>query len=322
MKKFDNIIKQMDVCGLHKIPFLFVLDFEKENGFIIEEPMKSEKILFTVREISNTYKKSNTVDYSFHSEAEAIEKYSNKFEIVKNGLMRGDSFLLNLTIKTPINTNLDLQEIFHLSKSPYSLCVPHKFVCFSPERFIFISAEGIISTNPMKGTIDANIPNAEEIIINNHKEVCEHNTIVDLMRNDLSMVANNVRVKRFRYVDRIETSKGAILQVSSEIEGKLKEENIHKFGTIIDKLTPAGSISGAPKPETINIIKKAEIENRGFYTGIFGYFDGKDFDSAVIIRYIEQENNKLFFRSGGGITVNSDMKEEYEEAIKKVYLPF
>ena len=69
---------------------------------------------------------------------------------------------------------------------------------FSPERFVKI-ADGRISTNPMKGTIDEAIKNAEELILADEKEAAEHATIVDLLRNDLSKVANRVKVKRYRY---------------------------------------------------------------------------------------------------------------------------
>ena len=192
---------------------------------------------------------------------------------------------------------------------------------FSPECFVKIK-DNKISTYPMKGTIDASIPNAEQVIINDYKETCEHNTIVDLMRNDLNIIASNVRVERFRYIDKLQTSRGEILQVSSEIVGDLDKVFNENLGNIISKLLPAGSISGAPKTSTINLIQSSEKEKRGFYTGIFGFFDGKDLDSAVIIRYIEKENDNYYFRSGGGITINSNPEEEYKEAINKIYLPF
>lgn len=75
----------------------------------------------------------------------------------------------------------------------------------------------------MKGTIDANLPNAESILLNSQKEQREHYTIVDLMRNDLAIVAKNIEVTRFRYIEKIMTEKGAILQTSSEICGDLAE---------------------------------------------------------------------------------------------------
>ena len=174
----------------------------------------------------------------------------------------------------------------------------------------------------MKGTIDARIPDAETKILSDYKELSEHYTIVDLIRNDLSMVASQVRVERFRYIDRIETSNGPILEVSSEIKGDLPSDWKGRLGEIIRTLLPAGSISGAPKEATLRLIAKAEAALRGFYTGVSGYFDGRSLDSAVLIRFIDLESSPYVYRSGGGITVNSKMEDEYDEVVKKVYLPF
>jgi para-aminobenzoate synthetase component 1 len=174
----------------------------------------------------------------------------------------------------------------------------------------------------MKGTIDADIANSEQIILNDEKEKSEHNTIVDLLRNDLSRVAWDVVVKRFRYIDRVNSSRGSLLQVSSEIVGTLGNSYLNEVGSVIFKLLPAGSVSGAPKDATIDIIRKAEQQTRGFYTGVAGYFDGESLNSFVLIRFIERENSELYFRSGGGITAMSVAENEYREAIQKVYLPF
>ena len=87
------------------------------------------------------------------------------------------------------------------------------------------------------------------------------------------------------------------------------------------KLLPAGSISGAPKKKTVEILKDIENEPRGFYTGVFGIFDGENLESAVMIRFIEQQGEKLYFRSGGGITSMSNPEEEYKEALQKIYVP-
>ena len=180
----------------------------------------------------------------------------------------------------------------------------------------------MISSYPMKGTIDASVPDAERVILEDYKERSEHNTIVDLIRNDLNRVAERVDVKRFRYIDRLRVSRGEILQVSSEVTGRLTGDYYSRLGEIVFGMLPAGSISGAPKPSTLRIITQAERERRGFYTGVFGYFDGKKLDSAVMIRYIEVRDGRYYFRSGGGITINSDCRAEYEEVLAKVYLPF
>ena len=174
----------------------------------------------------------------------------------------------------------------------------------------------------MKGTIDASIPNAEEKLLNSKKEIAEHNTIVDLIRNDLSMVSKKVRVNRFRYIDRIKTRDKDLLQVSSEISGELENDYHKNIGTILSKLLPAGSICGAPKAKTVEVILNAESYERGYYTGIFGVFDGENMDSAVMIRYMEKSKDGFVFKSGGGVTALSDTREEFQELIDKVYVPF
>jgi para-aminobenzoate synthetase component 1 len=202
----------------------------------------------------------------------------------------------------------------------YKLLFNDQFLVFSPETFIRINNNKIFSY-PMKGTIDAAIPNAEEVILTDEKEKAEHITIVDLIRNDLSLVSENVHVSRFRYMDKINTSNKDLLQVSSEITGTLPDDWTSRLGNILISLLPAGSVSGAPKQKTLQIITEAEKEKRGYYTGVFGYFDGQSLDSGVMIRFIEQDNNQLYYRSGGGITTQSDAKTEYQEAIDKIYVP-
>jgi para-aminobenzoate synthetase component 1 len=157
--------------------------------------------------------------------------------------------------------------------------------------------------------------------MNSYKEKCEHNTIVDLLRNDLSMVSDNVHVSRYRYIDRIKTHNGEILQTSSEIAGKLPSDWHSRLGDIIFKLLPAGSICGAPKPATLKLIADAERSPRGWYTGVWGYYDGTTLDTAVMIRCLARINGKTYFHSGGGITINSCAEDEYNEVLQKIYLP-
>jgi para-aminobenzoate synthetase component 1 len=181
--------------------------------------------------------------------------------------------------------------------------------------------QGKIYAFPMKGTIDASIPGAREKILNDPKEMAEHVTIVDLLRNDLSEVAENVQVTRFRYVDEIRTIHKDLLQVSSEIRGDLPMDYIQHIGDILLKLLPAGSVSGAPKRKTLEIIRAAEKEPRGYYTGVMGLFDGSVLESGVMIRFMEYVGNDLYYRSGGGITTQSNAEMEYQEAIDKIYVP-
>ena len=162
----------------------------------------------------------------------------------------------------------------------------------------------MIRSYPMKGTIDAALPDAEARLLEDYKERCEHYTIVDLIRNDLNRIADRVRVERFRYVEKIATLRGEILQTSSEIAGACGRDGGRNWATCFSACCLPARF-GAPEPATLRLIRDAEQCPRGYYTGVFGYFDGRDLDSAVMIRYIECENGRFYFRSGGGITVHS-----------------
>jgi para-aminobenzoate synthetase component 1 len=206
-------------------------------------------------------------------------------------------------------------------QASYKLYVPGQFLVFSPEQFVSIS-DGVIRTFPMKGTIDASVPHAENVLMNDIKEKEEHATVVDLLRNDLSMVARQVRVNRYRYVTEVRTGDKSLLQCSSEISGMLEPEFEGKPGSIMHALLPAGSVTGAPKKKTVELIHEIEPEPRGYFTGVFGVFDGKNLDSAVMIRMIEERADGYYYRSGGGITYRSVADQEFQEMIDKVYVPF
>ncbi len=299
--------------------FLFVVNYEKDECIFIENPLQNKEVLWRTPKATN-FSTQQVELTKLLPEYISFEWYAKKFRIVYDGLYGGHSFLTNLTVKTPLNGEISLKDIARSAKSKYLLYIPEKFVSFSPEPFVRISESGQISSYPMKGTIDAAIPGAEEKLINNYKEKAEHSTIVDLIRSDLSRVATNVQLKKFCYIDRLSTINGDILQMSSEISGNLLPKYQDNYGDMLFNLLPAGSISGAPKRATVELIEEAEGERRGFYSGVFGYFDGKELDSAVLIRYIENQSGKYFYRSGGGITINSDMKSEYEEVNAKIYI--
>ncbi len=314
-------IHTMNELGKQKIPFLFIFDYEINKIIVLKlENIEDENIYYKINNQSNfPFCQSPKKEILLKKYPITFDEYKRAFTQLQKHIQRGDSFLVNLTTATAIDLNLTLQEIFEYSRAKYQLYFKDKFVVFSPEIFVKITGN-TISSHPMKGTISAEVPNAENIILNNKKELAEHTTIVDLIRNDLSMVCEKVWVERFRYIDKIKTHNSDILQVSSEIKGTLPKNWQEKIGDIFIKLLPAGSISGAPKPETLKIIKEAENYERGFYTGIFGIFDGENVDSGVMIRFIEKTANGLIFKSGGGITAQSKIEVEYQEMIDKIYL--
>lgn len=315
-------IRQMNEWGRSNTAFLFIVDFELQNIQMWSADNIPDFILYQLGSFSNFNTYAPAVDDHLITAVKPFPRsqYLEAFNLVQDELNYGNSFLLNLTFRSEIISSCQLEEFFFISNAKYKICYKDQFVFFSPESFVQIK-DGIISSFPMKGTIDAELENAASIILNDPKEKAEHNTIVDLIRNDISRFAQNVRVPRFRYIDKIQTRDKSLLQVSSEVRGDLKPGYREKLGDILFSLLPAGSISGAPKTKTLEIIRNIEKIPRGYYTGVAGYFDGNSLDSCVMIRFIEKEKNKYYYRSGGGITFMSDANTEYRELLQKIYVP-
>ena len=388
----QEIIDKINRLASQDEPFLFVINYQGDKAFIrLLSDINPEECLFdfegrgnfsdskrtdseeiakeisgeNLKEISGENLKETSKEISeitWQITPPLYEDYERSFGIVKNNIIGGNSYLINLTCQVPVNCNLPLESIFHRAKGKYKLLLRKKrtqaedkahlkeeeevhlkeeeeaqnkvhlkeenieenlnpFVCFSPETFIRIKG-GRIYSYPMKGTLDASLPDAEKQLMEDRKEAAEHATIVDLIRNDLSRVAEDVRVDKYRYIDVLHTNKGDILQTSSEISGRLPEDYRHHLGEILAAQLPAGSITGAPKAKTMQIIHEAEGYDRGFYTGIMGIYDQGELNSAVMIRFIEEEDeDRKYFKAGGGITSKSDCRKEYEEVIQKIYLP-
>ena len=313
---------EMDELSHQKVPFFFIIDILVHQVEIFtENEIEKEGLLIDFQGFSNVEKQQDLdKKIELKSFPESLESFKKGFDHVQKNIRQGNSYLTNYTRKTRIETNLNLGEIFHHSSAKYKVLYKDFFVFFSPETFVKI-VDDKIQTYPMKGTIDASLENAAEILKNDKKEKAEHYTVVDLLRNDLSMVANDVKVDKFQYIDFLKTKQKDLYAMSSEISGNLKPEFKGKVGSIMKKLLPAGSILGAPKPKTLEIILEAEGFDRGFYTGVCGWFDGKDLDSCVMIRFIEKEGDQLYFKSGGGITHMSKLEDEYQEMKNKIYVP-
>lgn len=319
MTRFNSITRY----ATGGVPFIFFIDFDAVSPVVIPlSDVDSGEILYDFNGRRNFTPDSTTYRGEIFSSIEPVpfDRYKSAFDHVINSQQRGDSYITNLTFPTKLTLNCSLLEIFHFSRARYRLWVKDRFVVFSPETFISIS-DGIISTFPMKGTINASIPGAREIILNDEKESAEHLTTVDLLRSDLSRVASDVTVERFRYIEKITSGDRELFQVSSQISGVLKDYYRENFGMVLSELLPAGSVTGAPKRKTLDIIREAERYDRGYYTGICGICDGTTLDSGVMIRYIERIGDDFYFKSGGGITLMSDPHSEYMELIAKINVP-
>lgn len=309
--------EELNRLGKERKPFLFLSDFQGKRVEVYPmDELSSEDIEFQIEE-NFKYKQH---PHLLKKIPVSFETYLHKFEQIIENIQAGNTYILNLTQPSKIETHLSLKEIYSLANAHYKLRYKDKFVCFSPEKFVQIH-KNKIATFPMKGTIDSSIANAKEKILADEKEKAEHIMVVDLLRNDLSIVATNVKVERFRYVEEISAGDKKLLQVSSHISGDL-DNNWHvNLGNIMQALLPAGSISGTPKKSTVALIEEIEQYERGFFTGVFGVYDGQKFDSGVMIRYIEKTSEGYVYKSGGGITLDSDPKAEYKEMCDKIYLP-
>lgn len=315
----NELKKILNKYGSCKEPFFFTISYDLSRFYV--KPLKDlpEDVRFEINDkvSSKVSKKQRIEKYPI-----SYEKYKKKFDFIQEQIKAGNSYLLNLTSKTQVDPEYSFDEIYEKANAKFKLKFFDEFVCFSPERFVEIKKNKIF-TYPMKGTIDSKIPNAKAKILGDMKEMAEHTMVVDLLRNDLGIVSNKISVDKFRYIDKINAGNKKLLQVSSKISGHLDDNWHEKIGDILTSLLPAGSITGCPKKKTIEILDEIEDYDRDYYTGIFGVYDGTSLDSAVMIRFLQkEEDGKVYYKSGGGLTCDSNASLEYEELIDKIYLPF
>ncbi len=318
----EAIYSQMNELGRQRVPFVFLLDAFARYGLLAPLSDAGDLLLFDVPLGNNLPPKGPKPKLRrWNIEPVDWQRYLEGFNLAMFHISRGDSFLLNYTQPTKVDTEASLRELFDISGARYRIHLYNSFTCFSPETFVTITPQGSISSFPMKGTAEVDDALSEMRLLMDKKELAEHHTIVDLIRNDLSRVASHVEVKKFRYTEKIETPFKQIIQVSSHISGHLGSDWYNRIGDIFAALLPAGSVTGAPKLKTVEVIREAEQYDRSWYTGVFGFFNGLELDSGVLIRYIEQGEGGLTYKSGGGITHRSDPEKEYAELISKVYVP-
>ena len=283
-----NLKKTLNHYGSQREPFFFCISYDLKKWDVTTLNTLDNSIKYSIgkQNIKNNLNQPHILAHDFSN-------YKNQFEAIIHEIKKGNTYLLNLTAKSQLESIHSLDEIYANTNAKYKLLYKDTFVSFSPESFVTIK-DNVIATFPMKGTIDASIDNAKEKLLKNNKELAEHTMIVDLLRNDLNIVSKNVRVKRFRYLEKINAGKKELYQASSEIIGDLDESWHDNIGDILLPLLPAGSITGTPKRSTVNIINTIENYERGWFSGIWGIYDGTSIDSSVLIRFIEKDNNTLF----------------------------
>jgi para-aminobenzoate synthetase component I len=153
----NTAIELMNRLGGQKKPFLFVVDFAMTNSLVFQPHEIPDTVLYDIDGFTNCTSFRNTINpLVFHTFPMTFEKYMEKFSRVAAEIKKGNSYLVNLTCRTPVSTNYSLSEIFHQSKARFKLLFKDEFVVFSPEIFIQIK-NGRIYSYPMKGTINAAI---------------------------------------------------------------------------------------------------------------------------------------------------------------------
>jgi len=254
-------------------------------------------------------------------------EYIDKVEQAKQYILNGDIFEVNFTqrFKSHLPNGLTPFHLFRrirkINASPYSSYFnigDVKIISSSPERFLLVN-DNKVSTRPIKGTaprsktleIDKSNANA---LLNSAKDRAENIMIVDLMRNDLSKVCadDSVIVEKLCDLESFAT----VHHLVSVITGILCQ-NTHPLD-LLKAAFPGGSITGAPKVRSMEIIAELESHRRGPYCGCIGYvgFNG-NMDSSILIRTYALREQHITYQTGGAIVLDSDASSEYLESLDK-----
>lgn len=254
------------------------------------------------------------------------QKFIQAVNSIKNYIAEGDTYQVNFTVKGKFHfsgnfTSLFKQLVFNQS-ARYTAFINtgnEIIISLSPELFFRISGKQIIAM-PMKGTIKRGYNFEIDLhrrieLWQSEKDRAENLMIVDLLRNDLGRVSTfgSVNAENLFLIEKYES----LYQMISEVSAELNTPS--SFSEIIKNIFPCGSITGAPKIRTMEIIKELENDNRGVYTGAIGLFNRKEIVFNVPIRtlVINPKTGEGEIGLGSGIVWDSDPEKEYEETLLK-----
>lgn len=303
--------------------------YEAKDVFLGQKVQSKYPLLYfeAFKEFENYILNKNVKDvFLFPKPKISFGEYKEAFDKIKTEISNGNTYEVNYTIDFEINTNYSPEEIYSYflkyQKTPYNAFLQNDYetiLSFSPELF-FRKNGNKIFTKPMKGTIKRgqtlkkDMENIE-FLRNDVKNRAENIMIVDLLRNDLGKISQAGTVKVPKLFE-IETHK-TLHQMTSEVESVLKN-NITLYD-IFNAIFPCGSITGAPKISTMKIIDDVEKGNRNVYCGAIGIIH-KDFcEFSVPIRILQKTPKETCYtyRAGGAIVWDSNVDEEWKEAVLK-----
>lgn len=326
-EKLDKTLKKdykgPDGC-LVKYSVLNVIDkIEKKSYWVMKDSIDSSLI----NDIEDYVKKDIKIEREkFNVLGDTVsdftkDEYINMIKKTHNYIGQGDIFQANITCRFNGKYIGDPYELYiYLRKTtpnPFFayLDFEHPVISTSPERYFKIQ-DNEISSYPIKGTIECIIDGKDqkETLRNSEKDFAENVMITDLVRNDIGCVCKQgsvhvsdlCGVKRFNHIYHLE----------SIVKGELRD-NV-TFSDVLQSNFPGGSITGAPKIRSMDIIEEIENTQRGPYTGAIGFFGESGYvDTSIGIRIIYFDDEKYFLHAGGGITFASDPELEYEELMTK-----
>jgi para-aminobenzoate synthetase component I len=308
-----------------------IIDHHHQKAFIAS-PLFQKQTEEMISEIRANLSAENNKKEDFFSiesdiaESTNLHSYTKQFNTVKDYLKQGDCYQVNISKKYQVKAKGEswcfYKKFREINQSPFMayLCFDEfELLSGSPERFLK-AVDGKVSTRPIKGTRARGVNQHEDrealnFLINSAKDKAENLMIVDLLRNDLGVSCDSGSIN----VDElftIETYPNVHHLVSS-VSGVLKKEsNIY---SLFENAFPGGSITGAPKKRAMEIIEELEEHARDFYCGSVAYFSFNErLDSNISIRSIISKEETLFFYSGGGLTIESNLEDEYQEIEDKV----
>lgn len=257
------------------------------------------------------------------------EVYFERFAQVKNALQRGDIYELNycqefyaedLRIENPVGLFSKLHELTRTPHATFVQTPDHYVFCASPERYLLKDGQTLRS-EPIKGTAPRSENPIEDQgfadqLKNDPKERAENIMIVDLVRNDLSQLAQkgSVKVEELCEIYSFETVHQMISKISCQLKPGVN------FTDILRSSFPMGSMTGAPKIAAMQHIEQIEDFQRGLYSGSIGLIEpNSDFDFNVVIRSLiyNRKNNYLSCAVGSAITIEAEPENEYQECLLK-----
>jgi len=320
----------LPVAFAMRCPAAVIIDHKTQQAYIVCEIAYEEclqQIKNDLEKITNKtclYKESINIDGLREDDA---EQYLQQVRRIKQYIIDGDVFQVNLSRawRTQLSESIKNSSLFyHLTQSnpgPFNALVSYKdkaIISSSPERLIEVK-NNKIETRPIAGTRPRSVDEGADQklskeLMDHPKERAEHIMLIDLERNDLGRICQpgSVEVNELMV---LETYKH-VHHIVSNVRGKLQKDVTP--GQIIKAVFPGGTITGCPKVRCMEILAELEQTGRGAYTGSLGFLnrDGS-MDLNILIRTIVRDKDKLMFRAGGGIVVDSDPQHELEETRAK-----